>query len=79
MDSIKNFILDNIRYIISGILLILIIVILVQCTGKEKKEDTQENTCLLYTSLHFLLRLTILRFVMFQERFLRLSDRRYFR
>lgn len=44
MDSIKNFILDNIRYIISGILLILIIVILVQCTGKEKKEDTQENT-----------------------------------
>lgn len=45
MDSIKNFILDNIRYIVSGILLILIIVILVQCTGKENTDkDTQENT-----------------------------------
>lgn len=39
MNGIKNFVLDNIRYFISGILLILIVLILVKCTNENDKAD----------------------------------------
>lgn len=40
MNGIRNFILDNIRYVISGILLVFIVITLVKCTG-EKAPDKE--------------------------------------
>ena len=40
MNGIRDFILDNIRYIISGILLVCIVITLVKCTG-EKDPDKE--------------------------------------
>ena len=39
-----SIILDNVRYIISGILLLFIVIILVKCTGeKEPEQDADTN------------------------------------
>ena len=44
MDSFKRIILDNVRYIISVLLMAVIIVILVRCTGaKEQEEPAPED------------------------------------
>ena len=40
MHGIRDFILDNVRYIISGILLLFIVIILVKCTGEKEPEVT---------------------------------------
>jgi len=42
MGVIRDFIEDNIRYVISGILLIFIVLILVKCTGEPEQEAAEE-------------------------------------
>lgn len=47
MSGIRDFIFDNVRYIISGILLIFIVIILVKCTGEtdsEKEKNPEEDS-----------------------------------
>ena len=42
MNGIRDFILDNVRYIISGILLIFIVIILVKCTGEKAPDEEKQ-------------------------------------
>lgn len=42
MNGIRDFILDNVRYIISGILLIFIVITLVKCTGEKVPEEEKQ-------------------------------------